>query len=108
MKIVTKKPAYRVTDTAGFYQSARRDSNPRPRPWQGRAPPLSHSRISYEELFLCFCLLNARTNISKEQNFVNAFLKLNQHLFFRHFLSAHFFHIFYETGTPAVHTQGGM
>ena len=22
-----------------FFQSARRDSNPRPRPWQGRAPP---------------------------------------------------------------------
>ena len=25
--------------------SARRDSNPRPSPWQGDAPPLSHSRI---------------------------------------------------------------
>ncbi len=25
--------------------SARRDSNPRPPPWQGGAPPLSHSRI---------------------------------------------------------------
>ena len=26
-------------------QSARRESNPRPSPWQGDAPPLSHSRI---------------------------------------------------------------
>ncbi len=27
-------------------KSARRDSNPRPSPWQGDAPPLSHSRIN--------------------------------------------------------------
>ena len=27
------------------YESARRDSNPRPSPWQGDALPLSHSRI---------------------------------------------------------------
>ncbi len=27
-------------------ESARRGSNPRPSPWQGDAPPLSHSRIS--------------------------------------------------------------
>ena len=27
------------------YESARRGSNPRPPPWQGGAPPLSHSRI---------------------------------------------------------------
>ena len=27
------------------FQSARRGSNPRPPPWQGGAPPLSHSRI---------------------------------------------------------------
>ena len=26
-------------------KSARRESNPRPPPWQGGAPPLSHSRI---------------------------------------------------------------
>ena len=31
--------------------SARRDSNPRPPPWQGGAPPLSHSRI-FKFLFL--------------------------------------------------------
>ena len=28
-------------------ESARRGSNPRPSPWQGDAPPLSHSRIYY-------------------------------------------------------------
>ena len=28
-----------------FPESARRGSNPRPPPWQGGAPPLSHSRI---------------------------------------------------------------
>ena len=28
-------------------KSARRGSNPRPPPWQGGAPPLSHSRKSY-------------------------------------------------------------
>ena len=27
------------TFVSSFFQSARRDSNPRPRPWQGRAPP---------------------------------------------------------------------
>ena len=28
-------------------KSARRGSNPRPPPWQGGAPPLSHSRIPF-------------------------------------------------------------
>ena len=45
-----EKPA---ADAAGFRQalpsrknwSGRRDSNPRPRPWQGRALPLSYTRI---------------------------------------------------------------
>lgn len=31
---------------SGFQQSARRDSNPRPSPWQGDTPPLSHSCVS--------------------------------------------------------------
>ena len=31
-------------------RSARRGSNPRPPPWQGGAPPLSHSRTT-----LCVC-----------------------------------------------------
>ena len=30
-----------------LFISARRGSNPRPPPWQGGAPPLSHSRIMY-------------------------------------------------------------
>ncbi len=29
------------------FESARRGSNPRPPPWQGGAPPLSHSRILF-------------------------------------------------------------
>jgi hypothetical protein len=32
-------------DFSGFVWSGRRDSNPRPRPWQGRALPLSYTRI---------------------------------------------------------------
>ena len=34
-------------DDSFFYlfESTRRDSNPRPSPWQGDTPPLSHSRI---------------------------------------------------------------
>ena len=32
-------------------ESARRDSNPRPSPWQGDAPPLSHSRIYIKQSF---------------------------------------------------------
>ena len=35
--------------SASFEKSARRDSNPRPRPWQGRAPPtepLAHMSVS--------------------------------------------------------------
>ena len=36
-----------VVDITAIYdvKSARRGSNPRPPPWQGGAPPLSHSRI---------------------------------------------------------------
>ena len=33
-----------------YHQSARRGSNPRPPPWQGGAPPLSHSRISSQHI----------------------------------------------------------
>ena len=33
-----------------FVQSARRGSNPRPPPWQGGAPPLSHSRMLCKHL----------------------------------------------------------
>ena len=34
-----------TTDFPKNKKSARRGSNPRPPPWQGGAPPLSHSRI---------------------------------------------------------------
>ena len=40
-----KKERYRFGIV--LFSSARRGSNPRPPPWQGGAPPLSHSRISY-------------------------------------------------------------
>ena len=46
------------------YQSARRGSNPRPPPWQGGAPPLSHSRLDaftrkkYNTLTKYFCQQN--------------------------------------------------
>ena len=33
-------------------QSARRDSNPRPRPWQGRAPPTEPLAHKYDVLFI--------------------------------------------------------
>ncbi len=44
-------------------KSARRGSNPRPPPWQGGAPPLSHSRIclpfhndkTYINIMFCLC-----------------------------------------------------
>ena len=49
---VLKKAGYRNSgdhikrgSAAKNKKSARRDSNPRPPPWQGGAPPLSHSRI---------------------------------------------------------------
>ena len=39
----------RISRWISFFisKSARRGSNPRPPPWQGGAPPLSHSRILY-------------------------------------------------------------
>ena len=40
-----KKERYRFGIV--LFSSARRGSNPRPPPWQGGAPPLSHSRILY-------------------------------------------------------------
>ena len=40
-----KKRPIGVPPISLFFQSARRESNPRPPPWQGGAPPLSHSRI---------------------------------------------------------------
>ena len=51
-----------------FPQSARRDSNPRPRPWQGRAPPtepLAH------RLLCRLCLPDTFDIIQHELQFVN-------------------------------------
>src|SRR5678815_1360234 len=36
--------------------SGRRDSNPRPSPWQGDALPLSHFRVSAHPFYLTFTL----------------------------------------------------
>ena len=36
-------------------QSARRDSNPRPSPWQGDTPPLSHSRLT-NKTYITACI----------------------------------------------------
>ena len=38
-----------VLDDGGCHRSGRRDSNPRPRPWQGRALQLRHFRKSCAE-----------------------------------------------------------
>ena len=41
---------------SGFQQSARRDSNPRPQPWQGCALPLSYFRLLvYYIIFYQLC-----------------------------------------------------
>ena len=37
-----------------LFISARRGSNPRPPPWQGGAPPLSHSRMSYRQVIIYY------------------------------------------------------
>ncbi len=42
---ITKRTSIRMSFLLS--KSARRGSNPRPPPWQGGAPPLSHSRIKY-------------------------------------------------------------
>ncbi len=69
-----------------FSQSARRDSNPRPRPWQGRAPPtepLAH------KLLCRLCLPDTFDIIQRRRAFVNAFFyifeKLEQFIILRRF-----------------------
>ncbi len=52
-------------------ESARRGSNPRPSPWQGDAPPLSHSRIFMS--CRCLCFATTRHNIHHSFLFVNSF-----------------------------------
>ena len=77
-------------------KSARRDSNPRPRPWQGRAPPtepLAHKRVmgieptypawkagvlplNYTRRLFCFRFLSKTSDIILHGNrIVNSFLK---------------------------------
>ena len=43
--IIIKSKSPVATTGDKIKKSARRESNPRPPPWQGGAPPLSHSRI---------------------------------------------------------------
>ena len=43
-KAAFRRPVRSYSNTKSFW-SGRRDSNPRPRPWQGRALPLSYTRI---------------------------------------------------------------
>ena len=58
-------------------KSARRDSNPRPQPWQGCTPPLSHSRI--------FILLDEagdgnRTHVSSLEGWCST-IELHPHIY---------------------------
>ena len=54
-------------------QSARRESNPRPPPWQGGAPPLSHSRIVLCKLSVA--LTRTSSILLHVPGNVNSFLK---------------------------------
>ena len=67
-------------------QSARRESNPRPSPWQGDAPPLSHSRLSV-------VLPTTIWIISHRQQTVNNFFKILATLKMST-LNSTFFHVF--------------
>ena len=65
---LTKKDIHRMSFL--LKESARRDSNPRPRPWQGRAPPtepLAH------KLLCRLCLPDTFDIIQRRRAFVNAF-----------------------------------
>ena len=55
-------------------ESARRGSNPRPPPWQGGAPPLSHSRI-------ITCLLSCRQLIIYYMDFQMSTAKMDFSIF---------------------------
>ena len=54
-------------------KSARRESNPRPPPWQGGAPPLSHSRIVLCKLSIA--LTRTSSILLHVPGNVNSFLK---------------------------------
>ena len=55
------------SDDSFFYlfESTRRDSNPRPSPWQGDTPPLSHSRILICTLKTAHKLFILKTSVHK-------------------------------------------
>ena len=62
-------------------ESARRDSNPRPRPWQGHAPPtepLAH------RLLCRLCLPDTFDIIQHELQFVNTKFEIFMQIFRRH------------------------
>ena len=79
-----------------FNKSARRGSNPRPPPWQGGAPPLSHSRI-YDVATATIDILHKERSIvnrffiicknSKSNSFYSEFSKNNcvSNIFLVHF-----------------------
>ena len=47
--VLRRQETGKQIEIQGKEKSARRDSNPRPRPWQGRTPPLSHSRVLQQQ-----------------------------------------------------------
>ena len=74
-----KKRPIGVPPISLFFQSARRESNPRPPPWQGGAPPLSHSRIVLCKLSVALTstssiLLHVPGNVNSFLNFFYIFL----------------------------------
>ena len=87
-------------------KSARRESNPRPPPWQGDAPPLSHSRI-----VLCKIALTRTSDILSHVPIkVNTIIILFFSLFFSSIFFFYFFHAFShlthncELSLPVSHT----
>ena len=76
---LTKKDIHRMSFL--LKESARRDSNPRPRPWQGRAPPtepLAH------RLLCRSCLPDTFDIIQHELQFVNTKFEIFMQIFRRH------------------------
>ena len=77
----TRKKKRYIMRCISFPQSARRDSNPRPRPWQGRAPPtepLAH------RLLCRSCLPDTFDIIQHELQFVNTKFEIFMQIFRRH------------------------
>ena len=75
-----KRISIRISFSCSF-ESARRDSNPRPRPWQGRAPPtepLAH------RLLCRSCLPDTFDIIQHELQFVNTKFEIFMQIFRQH------------------------